>query len=259
MNRSRWAVALLTAFTMFLPVAAGANEWHGMRLANANIMGRPRMSEAQVRDDLNEIYATFKPNVLNGQEIARLYYKETWKLVAKRNGLATYGGSTSNPISISPAAYKVEKTVITPLSPAKFPITPAHELVTVLAHRPDGLKVAFQNAHYVPGAYSDHKVTWLKWRRQTWDNSWAVQSAEVSKLLAQGYTVIGSGDFNRYDLPVFHPRQVQLWDHGYDHIWAIPAQNIQVHYHDRMIIRTAGLYTDHAALLAELTLTRRSL
>lgn len=88
-------------------------------------------------------------------------------------------------------------------------------------------KFAFINTHYVAGAFNNKVESTQKERVASWEQHFAVHKKEVEDLIAQGISVIWTGDVNRIHpvMPLLVPGERRLRVKGMDIVSVIEAKD----------------------------------
>ena len=225
-----------------------------MRVTTANIKCNPTMRQAFVESDIRHVAAI--QGIIMGQEIEIPRYKTSWVLRMRKTRI-TSGIAQECPISIPTKVWqRVGDVEIRLMHKGKAHVSP-NRYVTVqkATRRADGLKVAFMNTHMVSAAFSKRIVLGKAWRREMWSVHWKAMMAWVVELLAEGWTVVLGGDFNKTKLPLPH-NALELASHGLDHLVIFPAPRVRVGPVKVTALTSAqGMHTDHPILTAQFALT----
>lgn len=107
------------------------------------------------------------------------------------------------------------------------------------------------NTHFVSGAWNDKRLRGKAWRREMWLVHFDRLKAFAELHAGNGVMLIGGGDFNRVDVPEFHPDLVWLWDRrSIDKLTAVPSGAVLVLGDSDRV----GLNSDHPMYVRDVVL-----
>lgn len=189
-----------------------------MLVSTANIMGNPLMSQKKVVLDVKTVKS--RSTVVGWQEISNARYKKAVREVYGADWETCQLG-VSIPISVRASAFKILKSGHQLAHHGKALASPNRYIAwAYLADRNDALcKFVLMNTHYVSGAWNNKPKPHKKWRQRMWHVHYAQQKQLVLDAHRAGFTVVGTGDFNRVDVKKFHPDQHWLENGGIDKLW----------------------------------------
>lgn len=177
---------------------------------------------------------------------------------AQRYDKEVYGRSTETPIVIDTAKWKVTKWRIKPVTPGRKHVSPSRFLVMVWAtNRRTGARFLFINCHPVSkGHYSrsTRGISFLGWRIEMLDRYMkSIKTEVVAAYKDKRHTIYG-GDMNDPTPARTSSKQVALYNHGLDHLYAVPAPGTKVSRIKR-VSRPKNKAMDHPLIGATTTFT----
>lgn len=223
-----------------------------MKLVTANIKSNPLMRQSRVLHDVARV--KLLGGVILWQEIAPKRYKSA--LESELSSVHHWSHvqiGRETPISYRNDTWKLLSSGHRLTHHGRAHVTPARYITWAVLQRKNSTfpPVVFMNTHMISSAFSNHHPLTKKWRLARWKEHFAIQKALVQSFVAQGYTVIGGGDFNCTHLPKFTGNQRFLSHGGIDHMYVCEApQGVQVEL--RELGNYTRVYTDHAPRYAEL-------
>lgn len=230
-------------------------------VATANIQSLPRMPLEFVREDLETVEGVLIENVrLAGlQEIRHEEEKGAVHDLFKDGYTACQLG-TAEPILFQclNSHWSVESSGKAILMPGQVAVAPTQYLTWVKLVDKTGRKAVFNNTHYVSKAWGNHDLpktqVWL--RRQMWNGANEKHLKYIQRWAANGYAVIGVGDYNRMDYPVVGERivkptrSVHYWVHGgIDYIWGINSKETHWEFKTKGKVEQHGDHPVHYVVL----------
>lgn len=135
-------------------------------------------------------------------------------------------------------------------------VTPHRWIVVALLREKKTNKVfALVNTHYVSGAWNNKRKFQKEWRKTAWNHHHRLHRKVVRRLVNNGISVIGTGDFNRENVRKLNRRQKWLNNGRIDKIFKVNAP-----HGVRLRREGAGvenLHSDHNMLKAYVTIRKR--
>jgi hypothetical protein len=184
----------------------------------ANIKGNPLMTLDKVEEDLRRIINSLdgKAGAVGLQEMWDPGYRGVLLKVAEELGWGVDHEETANPIIWDKRYFEYYPAGghgVAQLHEGKAAVTP-HRTYTWIALRRIGTNrvFIFVNTHYVSGAWTTAFRSFQAWRKAMWEQSWDREDAFVDSLVAKGFLVVLTGDFNKTTVEKFDEGQIDLID-----------------------------------------------
>lgn len=204
-----------------------------LRVSTANIQNFPDMSDSKTRADIKATLAA--SDLIFWQELAEA--QDHKALDDLDVGFTSTVVRTECPISARSALLKpVGAPIVTKISdslgagshsPARY-MTEQRYTWSVPTGLPDVWSIG---NHYVNSAWNAKRVPKKTQRKLEWKKGHAVHQKHALAALANGFIVIGGGDYNRsiIDTPSFHPRQKWVvGGKGIDGVYVIPPLSVNI-------------------------------
>lgn len=213
-----------------------------MLLSTANIMGNPLMRQQKVVADVKTVKS--RSSIVGWQEIktdrykraVREVYSDHWDQCELQLPI---------PISVRTSQFRILKSGHKLTHYGKAGASPNRYVSWAYVKSTDlPFKFLVMNTHYVSGAWNN-KLKYAKaWRQRVWEVHWKVQRELVLDAHRAGFSILGTGDFNRIAVQKFHPDQQWLTNHTIDKLWWLEGPNGPKFHEISPVIKT-DLYSDH--------------
>ena len=222
-----------------------------MLISTANVRGRPLMPQRKVRLDVKT--AKSRSGIVGWQEIGSDRYKRAVKGIYG-DDWETCQLSVPIPISVRSSNFKILKSGYQLTHHGKALATPNRYVSWAFVQgRDNPFKFIVMNTHYVSGAWNNKPKPYKAWRKRVWEVHWKVQYDLVRGFHNAGYSILGTGDFNRVEVKRFHPDQVWLTKGGIDKLWFLEGKHGPQFKQVGDLIRT-DMNSDHALKTARVRL-----
>lgn len=213
-----------------------------MLISTANIMVNPLMRQKKVVLDVKTVKS--RSTIVGWQEIKIDRYKRAVR-DTYADAWETCQLGVSIPISVRAKDLKILKSGHQLTHHGKAGASPNRYISWAYVQcREAPFKFLVMNTHYVSGAWNN-KLKYAKaWRRRMWEVHWKAQQQLVLDAHKAGYSILGTGDFNRVDVPKFHKDQHWITDGGIDKLWWLEGHHGPKIKEVSPMIRTE-LHSDH--------------
>lgn len=214
-----------------------------MLISTANIKhGVNPMTQWKVRLDVKT--AKSRSGIVGWQEIKSDRYKRAVREVYNADW-DQCEMDTPIPISVRKANYEILKSGQRLTHRGKAGASPNRYITWAFVKAKDvPFKFVVMNTHYVSGAWNDKRKYAKLWRQQVWLEHWQVQRDLVRGFHNAGYSILGTGDFNRVEVRRFHEDQCWITKGGIDKLWWLAGANGPKFTEISPVFRTE-LYSDH--------------
>lgn len=223
-----------------------------MLISTANIKhGTNPMVQWKVKRDVKT--AKSRSGIVGWQEIKSARYKDAVRTVY-RDDWETCQLASPIPISVRASNFKILKSGRQLTHHGRLLTSPDRYVSWAYVQcRDNPFKFIVMNTHYVSGAWNDKPKLHKAWRQRMWEVHWRQQQTLVLDAYKAGYSIIGTGDFNRVEVKRFHPDQVWLTKGGIDKLWYLQGAH-GPRFHQLGDLMRFDLFSDHDLKVARVRL-----